>query len=399
MKEIIKDKRKEKLKELIRKLHSGVSPAEVKIEFKEMMKGATPAEIAQAEEELVKEGMPVEEIHSMCDVHISVMKETLNNKEDIAPEGHPINILMQEHKIMTDFAIELKNLANKLKNETDNSNMNEYINKIKNLIDIFKDAEKHYLREENVLFPYLEKHGITQPPKVMWMEHDMIRTTKKNIYELINIYERISIADFSEKLSKQAMVLCELLPNHFFKENNILFPTSLNVILENEWNEIETGFKEIGYCCFSPKFEKETIPSETETDKNILNFETGSLSKEELENLLNVLPFDITFVDKDDTFKYFNKIKDQIFIRVKASIGRKVQNCHPQKSVHLVNKIISEFKDGSRDVADFWINKDGKLIYIRYFAVRNSNNEYLGAVEITQDITEIKKIEGEKRLL
>ena len=131
----------------------------------------------------------------------------------------------------------------------------------------------------------------------------------------------------------------------------------------------------------------------------MLRFETGTLSKEEVEAILNTLPVDITFVDREDSVKYFNKGEERIFVRTKAVLGRKVQLCHPQKSVHIVNKILESFKKGKKDVAEFWIQMGDKLVHIRYFAVRDKEGEYLGTLEVTQDITDIKKIEGEKRLL
>jgi len=130
-----------------------------------------------------------------------------------------------------------------------------------------------------------------------------------------------------------------------------------------------------------------------------LQFETGSLSKVEIESILNTLPVDITFVDRDDTVKYFSQGKKRIFTRTKAIIGRKVQLCHPQKSVHIVNRILEAFKTGKKDVAEFWIQKNNRIIYIRYFAVKDKDGKYLGTLEVTQDITDIKKIEGERRLL
>ena len=133
--------------------------------------------------------------------------------------------------------------------------------------------------------------------------------------------------------------------------------------------------------------------------EGMLQFETGSLSKEEVEAVLDSLPIDISFIDKEDRVKYFNKAEGRIFVRTKAVIGRKVQLCHPQKSVHVVNKILEAFKTGKKDVAEFWINLNDRLILIRYFAVRGKNGKYLGTVEVTQDITDIKKIQGEKRLL
>lgn len=131
----------------------------------------------------------------------------------------------------------------------------------------------------------------------------------------------------------------------------------------------------------------------------MLQFETGSLSKEEIEALLDSLPVNISFVDEEDRVKYFNKAEERIFVRTKAVIGRKVQLCHPQKSVHIVNKILEAFKTGKKDVAEFWINIKNRVIHIRYFAIRDKNGEYLGTLEVTQDITDIKEIQGEKRLL
>jgi hypothetical protein len=175
------------------------------------------------------------------------------------------------------------------------------------------------------------------------------------------------------------------------------------VVTEQEWRELRGEFDEIGYCCFTPSH-LTAAPQAKEAEKasareGVLQFETGSLSKEEIEAILNALPVDISFVDKDDAVKYFNKAEKRIFVRTKAVIGRKVQLCHPQKSVHIVNKILEAFKTGKKDVAEFWITVNNRLIHIRYFAVRDKNGKYLGTMEVTQDLTDIKKIEGQKRLL
>jgi len=132
---------------------------------------------------------------------------------------------------------------------------------------------------------------------------------------------------------------------------------------------------------------------------NTVSLPTGDLKLNELMSLLNTLPVDITFVDKDDTVRYFSDSKDRIFARTKAVIGRRVQNCHPPQSLDVVEKILTSFKDGKKDTYDFWIDRRGKLVYIRYLAIRDRQGKYLGTLEVTQDITGIKKLEGEKRLL
>ena len=295
-------------------------------------------------------------------------------------------------------------IRDRLKTGKDFESSHEERKHLIHIIEHFKSSESHYEREENVLFPYLEKHGITQPPAIMWMEHDKIREIKKSIYKLIDGYKQLSFEDFIEKLEENATALTEMLASHFQKENKILFPTALNVINENEWLEIRKQFDKLGYCCFtprpgfwSPEGEKKTVSRENKG--NLINFETGDLFPEEIEAIFNTLPVDITFVDKEDTVRYFSQSKERIFTRTKAVIGRKVQQCHPQKSIRIVNKILEDFKKGKREVAEFWINFKGRLIYIRYFPVRNEKGEYLGCLEVTQDISDIKKIEGEKRLL
>lgn len=393
--------RKEILKEIIRKLHSGEDPSEVKKQFKKLLGSVDALEISKVEQELVQEGISRDEIQKLCEVHLEIFRESLENKNEVLELGHPINILREEHKILLDLVFRLQNIVSKI-NSPEN-----FIDKREEILDIIehlKESEKHYLREENVLFPYLEKYGIVEPPAVMWKEHDMIRSVKKGIY---SVFEEI-VENFYESLKKLVFSvenLSQLLSSHFYKENNILFPTGLRVIKNSEWVDIRSQFDEIGYCCFTP--ESTLIPLENvareevkvEKEEGIVTLESGSFTIEELENLLNTLPVDITFVDKNDSVKYFSQTKDRIFVRTKAVIGRKVQQCHPQKSLHIVNQIIEDFRNGKRDSADFWINLNNRLIYIRYFAVRDKNGSYLGTLEVTQDITDIKRIEGEKRLL
>jgi hypothetical protein len=400
--------KKAKLKELIKQLHAGASPQEVKERFKQLLQGISPLEIAKIEQELIREGMPREEIQRLCDVHLAVFREQLEKQRLDIPVGHPINILMEEHKIMLRLSEKLNTIKNKIQ-QVDRANyVDEGIAHLKHIAEDFLDSEKHYLREENVLFPLLEKHGITEPPAMMWTEHDQIREKKKKLHNLIEKCNIMSFEDFKKQLGEIAKSLGDALPSHFFKENNILFPTALRVVTEHEWRDARGEFDEIGYCCFTPeqliaipevKGVKKQKPEAVPALEALLRFETGSLSKDEIEAIFNTLPVDITFVDKEDAVRYFSKPEKRFFVRTKAVIGRKVQQCHPQKSIHIVNKILDSFKSGKKDEAEFWIQKDNRLVYIRYFAARNKDGEYLGTMEVTQDITDIKGIEGEKRLL
>jgi DUF438 domain-containing protein len=398
----ITEEKKKVLKEVIRRLHAGASPEEVKENFKHVLEGTSQEDIAKIEQELVKEGMPREEIQRLCDVHLAVFSEQLEKRKLQVSLEHPIGILMEEHKIMLQLAEKLKAIADKVQGAKDFNSLSEDLPHLKHISHDFTDSEKHYLREENVLFPILEKHGITEPPAIMWMEHNKIREKKKQLNNLVDKQGTMSFQGFKEQLNETAEALGDMLSSHFFKENNILFPAAMQVVTNEEWEDVRKDFDEIGYCCFTPKTvaaAAQVRAIENPRAEGLLQFETGSFTKEELEALLNALPVDITFVDANDQVKYFNKGEKRIFVRTKAVIGRKVQMCHPQKSIHIVNKIVEAFKEGKKDVAEFWITMNNRLIHIRYFAVRDKDGKYLGTIEVTQDLTDLKKIEGERRLL
>lgn len=392
--------RKAALKGLIKRLHGGEPPERLKAEFAGLIAGLSAQELAKVEEELIKEGLPREEVQRLCEVHLALFKERLEGPKPQLSAGHPIQILMAEHELLRKFAAELVALARGMKEGKGPDRA-----RLRELMQHLLEAESHYKREENVLFPYLERHGISEPPAIMWMEHDKLRGLKR---ELARLLEAEAPQEFGAQLEEKAAALEEMLSSHIYKENNILFPAALRVIAEEEWPAIRAEFDELGYCCFTPEpGEFAPVPAPagveklTSAEAGLIGLETGNLSKDELEALLNTLPVDITFVDKEDTVRYFNQPRrgERIFTRTKAVLGRKVQQCHPQKSLHLVNQILDDFRAGRREVAEFWIDLKGRLIYIRYFPVRGRAGEYLGCIEVTQDITEIKKLEGEKRLL
>jgi hypothetical protein len=397
--------KKKMLKEVIKELHGGASPTEVREKFKEVLKGTKPEDIAKIEQELVKEGMPREELQKLCDVHLAVFGEQVQDQELHIPAGHPISILIEEHRVMLEKTERLGTLVKMVEEACDSVYVGDVLTELQSIVKDFQDSEKHYLREENVLFPTMEKHGVTEPPAIMWMEHNRIREIKKKVHDLVEGWNGRLYSDFKKQLSEAAGPLCSVLPDHFFKENNILFPTALQVVTDKEWEDIRKEFDDIGYADFTPKnvmaaFRTPKIESKTaQSSTGTLQFETGSLSKEEVEAILDTLPVDVSFIDKNDRVKYFNKAEKRIFVRTKAVIGRSVQLCHPQKSVHIVNRIIEAFTNGEKDTAEFWITMNNRLVHIRYFAVRDKNGKYLGTMEVTQDLTDLKKIKGQKRLL
>ena len=393
--------RKEKLKAAVEKIHAGADIKEVKDEFKEILKDASPLEISTIEEELIEEGIPREKIQSLCDVHLELFKESLQNPNENLPDTHPIHILMTEHKIILSAAIKLAELIRSCTENYGEMPSPDILKGIMESVEVLRNSASHYQREENVLFPKLEVHGIIQPPAIMWSEHDTVRGIEKTIFSLFENGSRLNQDAFSQ-LRSSAITLSETLSSHFFKENNILFQTSLKLFSDEEWVAIRADFDDIGYGIYSPKdvHENSSIKRKEDAEmRGMIQFESGSMGKDALEAMLNTLPIDITFVNAEDHVQYFSQSPERIFVRSKSVIGREVRKCHPQKSVEKVEQILNDFRTGKRDKAEFWINMGEKIIYIRYFAVRGENGKYLGCLEVTQDISEIQKIQGEKRLL
>jgi PAS domain S-box-containing protein len=401
---ILSEQKKAAIREAIRQLHAGVPPEQVKEKFREVFEGTDSLEIAKIEEELANEGIKREQMRKLCDVHMAIFKEQLEKQVPKMKPSQPIAILMEEHKIMLQMADKLVSLTNKILKVTEMQYVIEDIHQVEHVAEDFADAEKHYVREENVLFPMVEKHGITEPPAIMWMEHDQIREQKKRLHKLITDLKTSGFEVFKKQLWETSKALSTLLQNHFYKENNVLFPAAMSIVTNAEWIDVRKEFDDIGYCCFTPPAltlptAKEKTTSPVAAVAGALQLDTGNLSNEQLEALFNTLPFELTFVDADDTVRYFNKPTQVIFVRTKAILGRKVQKCHPEKSLSTVIRIVESFKSGKKDIAEFWINLKRRLIHIRFFSVRNPQGKYLGAVEVVQDVTDIKKLEGERRLL
>jgi len=385
--------KKEYLKDLIIKSKKD-NTEQIKKELKEAIKNLSADEIAKVEQELIdNKDINVDDIQSVCDVHLELFRDYIKQEEINVPEWHPIDILMKEHEFLLNKSDKLRNLVKEtIKNKDIDFNK---LKKIGKTIDDISDAENYFIKEENVLFPYLEKYGIEQPPAIMWKEHDQLREIIK---EIKNILEKRDMETLNEGFLKKIVVLNEMFANHIYKEHSVLFPTALKLLEESEWYEVRNQFDDFKYIAHEPKkldIKKDDV---TEVSDGALKLPSGSFTAEELMNVLNTIPLDITFVDANDRVKYFSEGKERFFPRSRAIIGRKVENCHPKKSVDIVNKIVSDFKSGKRDNADFWIRLGDNFVYIRYFAVRNSEGEYLGTVEVAQDIKPIQEIEGEKRI-
>ncbi len=406
MSEIINNReyRQKVLKELIMELHAGKTVEDVKSRFEDLIKGVSASEISEMEQALIMDGMPVEEIQNLCDVHAAVFKGSIEDIHKVqGPDetpGHPVHTFKLENR-------ELEKLINeRLKpalGEFTAEDSKENVYKLLEITNLLLDIYKHYSRKENLLFPYMEKYGITAPPKVMWGVDDEIRAAIKQVKAMLQSYK-----DEKEQLVKKAEEAANRVIEMIFKEENILFPMVMETLSEDEWLAIEHESDEIGYCLVGPqgKWKPVRMNLDNKQDEVMqkaiygnLKFETGLLTAKEIELMFNNLPLDITFVDKDGAVKYFSQGKERIFPRTKAIIGRQVHNCHPPASVHIVEKLVEDFKTGRKDSEDFWIKMGGLFVYIRYFAIRDENGEYMGTMEVTQNIKPIQELTGEKRLV
>ena len=426
--------KKEKLKDMLKKLQEGVDEDAIKEEFKDVLRSISPLEIPLIEQELVAEGISPKEIARMCDIHVEIFRESVRGAENEIkelPSGHPLRTLYEENiEIMKDA--EVLNLYASSLTRLKGEKRENVLATLKNIVKGLKlIGRTHYNREEMIDFPYLERRGLNAVPAVLWRKHDEIRS---EISRLLREIERKNY----EEVVKLSQDLANRLIDMVFRENNILYPTLKVLLGEGEFKAIREVDDEIGYYKVHPGDEwnsdapkimpyevKDELTAEQlmnlpqhlldemkekmggidkiKADKSELiregdvEIEHGYMLPEEISAMLATIPVDITFIDSQDRVRFFSG-GSRIFTRTESILGRPVQKCHPPKSVHIVNKILQAFKKGERDKAEFWINMGPRKIFIRYYAVRK-NGEYLGTVEVTQDITEMKNIEGEKRLL
>ena len=241
---------------------------------------------------------------------------------------------------------------------------------------------------------------ITGPSRVMWALHDDIREMMKKVRR------NIEVGDYSDMLS-DGITMITAVDDMIYKEENILFPMALETLSESEWGRVLKGSDEIGYTLIESNTTwipmdgplADAPPGRRGGSEAPLWLSTGGLTPKQLDLVLTNLPVDLTFVDADDKVQYYSANEDRIFPRSAGIIGRDVQNCHPSSSIHIVKKILDAFRSGEKDTADFWIQIDDRFILIRYFSIRGEDGGYEGCLEVSQDVTEIKRLEGERRLL
>ncbi len=391
----------ETLKEIIKRLHDGADPESVKQEFGDLLADVGVSEIAAMENSLMSEGMPQEEIQRMCDVHAAVLGGAAPHGPVEVPAGHPVHTFRLENEKIREIVGDYRRATESLASADVAAAVEDWRHAHRELGGL----EAHYQRKEYLVFPYLEKAGIAGPPKVMWGVHDEIR---EKIAAAGEVLENVSDLDGEAlRLTVDTVVkpMIEQVSGMTDKEDRILWPMTLEHLSARDWEAVRSQWDEFGKGLVEPAGvwlpvlpELPEKPIEVPSDDAIV-LPSGHLSLRQLTALLNTLPMDLTFVDAEGRVGFFSEGDDRVFARNRAIIGRRVEDCHPPKSVHIVEQVVDELKSGARDVAEFWIQMGDRFVHIRYFAVRDPDGSYLGTLEVTQDIAPLRALEGERRLL
>lgn len=406
MSEIINNRahRIETLKHIIRHLHAGQAPEAVREQMKRLVGETDYSEIVAMEQELIAEGMPVEEIQSMCDLHSQVTRDVLVQLPPAAlPPGHPVDTFRRENQALNGVLARMQTAFSGIAALPDDADPQPALLTWRQCFNELMDIDKHYQRKEHTVFTRLEAHGITGPSKVMWAKDDEVRALLKEMGEALSVTDATAL-DWKVVAATIGESVVNAVAEMIYKEENILFPMCLNAFTEEDWDKIWSASPRYGWCIVTPLEGYQPAAPITKPGMELptaqgIALPTGTLSLEQLLNIFATLPVDLTFVDADNRVAFFSEGPERVFARSRAILGREVQHCHPPKSVHIVDRIVDDFRAQRQSVAEFWINFHGRFVHVRYFAVRDKDQNYLGTLEVTQDVSKIRALEGERRLL
>jgi uncharacterized protein len=394
--------RLEELAAIVAELHAGKTPEDVKPRFEALIVDVEATEIAAMEQRLIEGGVSADAVKRLCDVHVQVFADALQGHDAVsAPPGHPLDTFQRENQALLQVTASLRTVAEAIGEPPTPEAWGRLKAALADTVERVAEVDAHYLRKENQLFPFLEEHGVEGPSKVMWAIHDDVRALIKQAHATI-------AADDAALAVSTCLALAKMADDMVNKEEQVLHPMAFDTLSDEEWAKIRAGEGEIGYAFVTgvPAWPPAgaagagagAAGAPAAADDGVLELKTGGLTLEQLDLMLTALPIDVQFVDEHDQVRFYSE-GERIFPRSPGVIGRKVQNCHPPASVHKVQQIIDAFRAGDRSTAEFWIELGGKFLHIRYFAVRDAGGAYRGVVETAQDVTGIRALEGQRRLL
>jgi DUF438 domain-containing protein len=351
-----------------------------------------PQDIVNAFDILIDKQVPIEDLKFVSNKLFNILYQTLLAYPALSPkEDSVLNLLIADNALalqkLKDTREFIKGINKKIEPEL-----------LVELAKRFEEIEKfglHYTVIENVVFPLLEtKWAHHKCVKIMWSFHDDIR---RNIRKMIDSLTEGNI-DLKEFNNLSGLIFFNL-NTIILREEKIIFPIILETFPDETMQDMFQQTLEIGLPFAEIKKTVKVEDKKLFASEDKVHLPTGVLSVEQFNLIFNYLPVDITFVDEHDTVRFYSNPPHRIFPRTPAIIGRKVQFCHPPESVHVVEKIVNSFKTGEKDVASFWFHMGPRFILIQYFAVRNAQQEYKGTLEVSQEISEIQAISGDRKLL
>ena len=382
--------------------------------YAEAIAQVQPFDVVVVVDTLMKEDISGEELQKLkkgINRSLNMLYKGLVSREIPKYQHKPFfGILQLENNALNDLLIALRPYIKAFnEKDADRKKIIDSLLEIKKRVEALQEFNLHYVKKENILFPYIEKYlpeyGCLS---LMWSYQDDIRNLIKDTVEII--------AAGNTDLKRLNRLLGDLFFNMYairFREEYVLFPVIFDMIPEKEIHEMLEQAFDVGFAFVEPPSikileesrspagtkKKEAFLSIDDLDGKLLDFDTGRLTIKQAVIMLNHLPVDVTFVDENDKVRYFSTPGDRIFPRSKAIIGRLVENCHPPSSVHIVKELIDSFRKGEKKKESFWIQVGEKLVLIQYFALHDKEGNFHGTLEVSQDITDIRKLEGEKRLM
>ncbi len=397
--------RKKLLKHMILQLHKGEAPEQIRPQLIRVLGQVPYNDVVEVEQQLIDEGLPAEEVMRLCDMHTAALQGAIDQTgAKKPPPGHPAHTFQMENEALRWEAKAIDALYAEVSSTHADVDVTAQMGDLQVRFNNLMDVEKHYLRKEHLLFPFLEKHGITGPPKVMWGKHDEARAKLVAAQDTLRSLERWQAKDAQSIIGLVLQPASSAVVDMVDKEEQILLPMCLDTLSDTEWFEVARQSNEYGYCLFDPTEVwapdgSDEVAASAASDGERIQLPSGSFTPTELQAILNTIPFDLTFVDKEDKVRYFTQGRERIFARSRAILGRQVEYCHPPKSVHIVKQILEDFHSKTHDHARFWITLRERFLVIEYFALRGQDGEYLGCLEVSQDLTEKRALKGEQRLL
>jgi hypothetical protein len=408
---------------IIRELHEGAPIEQVRVKMRELVRVTDATEIAAMEQQLMDEGMPVAEVMAMCDVHADVAREILLDRpRPTTVDDHPAAVIRAENDELLALVQRARTLLGSGHDDA------AVLAELRALHGLLAQVDMHYQRKEHLVFPLLERYGITGPSTVMWAKDDEARSLLTALGEAVAA-DPVDWRAVREAAAPALHALADMVS----KENDILLPLALQTLTEGDWEGLRTQQDEFGYAWIDPP--GHAAPSAGEVSapgpvslphptrrrvpappadvagpapgaatgagigEPVLRAPSGALSHAQLIGILATVPVDMTFIDADDRVAYFTEGAERVFPRPRAIVGRRVQQCHPPASVAVVERILTDFRSGAAERCAFWIEHHGRFVLIEYFAVRDSGGDYLGTLEVTQDLTTARTLTGERRLL